>query len=59
MITPQVVTTPRKALTQDQINLLQYIREMTVELGDLAEAGGLPSVSRSLRDIAQSAQSKA
>lgn len=59
MITPQVVTTPRKALTQDQINLLQYIQEMTVELGDLAEAGGLPNVSRSLRDIAQSAQSKA
>lgn len=53
MITPQVVTSQQETLTQEQIKLLNYIEEMTTELGDLAEAGGLYKLSLSLREISQ------
>lgn len=57
MITPQVVKPQEKVLTEDQVRLLNYIEEMSVELGDLAEAGGLLSLSQSLHDITRMAQS--
>jgi hypothetical protein len=53
MITPQVVTSQEETLTEEQIKLLNYIQEMTAELGDLAEAGGMKSLSVSLRGIGQ------
>jgi len=60
MITPKAVRSQderlTQTLTQEQIRLLDYIQEMTSELGDLAEAGGIIGVSQSLRKISQTAQ---
>lgn len=58
MITPQVVTSQKETLTEEQIKLLNYIQEITAELGDLAEAGGMLRLSASLRDISETSQAR-